>query len=86
MADERGSVVVRESVIASEGRQVQFWFENFYFLIRQTLCYQLKNLLSVLKMATTVYESETCDASVSNKGSFCIFLRNKFNVSSSLRD
>ena len=31
------------------------------FLIRKTL-YQLKNFLSVLKKATTVYETETCTA------------------------
>ena len=39
--------------------QVQFWIGNFYYLyIKEDFLYQLNNFLSVLKIATTVYERE----------------------------
>ena len=55
MADERGSVVVRE-------RPILGW--KFLFFNKTDSLYQLKNFLSVLKWRTTVYETETCSADV----------------------
>ena len=59
MADERGSVVVRERSQQAKGPgSILGW--KFLLFNKKDSLYQLKNFLSVLKMATTVYETETC--------------------------
>ena len=76
MADERGSVVVRERSQQAKGPgSILGW--KFLLFNKKDSLYQLKNFLSVLKMATTVYETETCDGdgneNVSSKYYFPIF-------------
>ena len=63
MADERGSVVVRERSKQAKGPgSILGW--KFLLFNKKDSLYQLKNFLSVLKMATTVYETETCLAAL----------------------
>ena len=61
MVDQRGSVVVRERGYKAKGSgSILDW--KLLFFNKEDLLYQLKNFLSVFKMATTVYEREICVA------------------------
>ena len=63
VADWRGSVVVLEREINARKDWVRFWVVNVFLFSRKTFNNSSK-VLSVLKMATTVYERETCAADV----------------------
>ena len=59
VAAERGSVVVGETSLQAKGPgSILGW--KFLFFNKKDSLYQLKNFLSVLKMASLVYERENC--------------------------